>query len=356
MMIDAVPTKPRPRALISRDVRALLGAALALVFVAWLASTNGMLDIPITTTLEAVWKGITGRAAQLEGLEAIVWNLRLPRVIFGALVGATLAAAGAAMQGLFRNPLADPYLMGTASGAAFGATIAIFATGTQALAFAVGMFSSTSSLVPLFAFLGAFGAVMLTLWLSRMGRKSNSSLVLSGVIVGAMLTAVTTYIQMRDADRMRAVFSWTLGNLSLAGWSEVLAVLPYAVLGMIALWIFSRSLDALQLGDDTASTLGIRVDRIKLFVVIAASLATAAAVSYAGIIGFVGLIAPHVMRTLGGPAHRTLIPSSAIAGAALLVLSDLGARVLIRPQELPVGIVTTLLGGPFFLWLLRRKS
>jgi iron complex transport system permease protein len=147
-----------------------------------------------------------------------------------------------------------------------------------------------------------------------------------------------------------------LGNLALAGWSEVLAVLPYAVLGMIALWVFSRSLDAMQLGDDTANTLGIRVERIKLFVVIAASLATAAAVSYAGIIGFVGLIAPHVMRRLGGPAHRTLIPSSAFAGAALLVLSDLGARVLIRPQELPVGIVTTLLGGPFFLWLLRRKS
>jgi iron complex transport system permease protein len=342
--------------MISRDVRALLGAAVVLVFVAWLASTNGTLDIPITTTLEAVWKGTTGRAAQLEGLEAIVWNLRLPRVVFGALVGATLAAAGAAMQGLFRNPLADPYLMGTASGAAFGATIAIFVTGTQALAFATGMFSSTSSLVPLFAFLGAFGAVMMTLWLSSMGRKSNSSLVLSGVIVGAMLTAITTYIQMHDADRMRAVFSWTLGNLALAGWSEVLAVLPYAVLGMIALWIFSRSLDALQLGEDTASTLGIRVDRIKLFVVIAASLATAAAVSYAGIIGFVGLIAPHVMRRIGGPAHRTLIPSSALAGAALLVLADLGARVLIRPQELPVGIVTTMLGGPFFLWLLRRKS
>jgi iron complex transport system permease protein len=355
MMIEVAPTKPRSRAMISRDVRALLGAAVVLVFVAWLASTNGTLDIPISTTLEAVWKGITGRAAQLEGLEAIVWNLRLPRVIFGALVGATLAAAGAAMQGLFRNPLADPYLMGTASGAAFGATVAIFATGTQALAFATGMFASTSSLVPLCAFLGAFGAVMLTLWLSSMGRKSNSSLVLSGVIVGAMLTAITTYIQMRDADRMRAVFSWTLGNLALAGWSEVLAVLPYALLGMAALWAFSRSLDALQLGEDTASTLGIRVDRIKLFVVIAASLATAAAVSYAGIIGFVGLIAPHVMRRLGGPAHRTLIPSSALAGAALLVLADLGARVLIRPQELPVGIVTTMLGGPFFLWLLRRK-
>ena len=354
-MIEAAQTKPRSRVTISRELRALLGAALALVFVAWLACTNGTLDIPIITTLEAVWKGVSGRAAQLEGLEAIVWNLRLPRVIFGAVVGATLAAAGAAMQGLFRNPLADPYLTGTASGAAFGATVAIFASGTQALAFASGMFSGTSSLVPLCAFLGAFGAVMLTLWLSSMGRKSNASLVLSGVIVGAMLTAITTYIQMYDADRMRAVFSWTLGNLALAGWSEVLTVLPYALLGMTALWMFSRSLDALQLGEDTASTLGVRVDRLKLFVVIAASLATAAAVSYAGIIGFVGLIAPHVMRRLGGPAHRALIPASALAGAALLVLADLGARVLIRPQELPVGIVTTMLGGPFFLWLLRRK-
>ena len=337
-------------------------AAIALVLVVLFAATNGTLDIPVSTTLEAAWKGITGRSASLEGLEAIVWNVRLPRVIFGVLVGATLAAAGAAMQGLFRNPLADPYLTGAASGAAFGATVAIFLTGSQAAAFMTGLFQSgqTSSLVPVFAFVGAFGAVLLTLWLSRIGQGSktanSNSLVLAGVVVGAMLVSVSTYIQMRDADRMRAVFSWTLGNLSLAGWNEVLAVLPYAVVGGVTLWALSRSLDALQLGEDTARTLGIRVNLLRLLVVLASSLVTAAAVAFAGIIGFVGLVAPHVMRRLAGPSHRVLIPASMLAGAILLVLADLGARVLTRPEELPVGIVTTLIGGPFFLWLLRRKA
>jgi iron complex transport system permease protein len=152
------------------------------------------------------------------------------------------------------------------------------------------------------------------------------------------------------------VLAWTLGNLSLVGWSEVLKVLPYALLGAVALIILARALDALQLGEDTARTLGVRLERVQLAVVVAASLSTAAAVSFVGVIGFVGLIAPHVMRRLVGPGHRLLLPASALAGAILLVLADLGARVLHRPEELPVGILTTLIGGPFFLWLLRRRA
>ena len=173
-----------------------------------------------------------------------------------------------------------------------------------------------------------------------------------------MITAVTTFIQLFDADRLRAVFSWTLGNLSLAGWSEVLAVLPVAVLGFVALLFLAKPLDALQLGEDTAQTLGIRVLHLKIAVIVAASLMTAAAVSFAGIIGFVGLVAPHIMRRLLGASHRPLLLASGLAGSSLLLLSDLGARILIRPQELPVGIITTLLGGPFFLWFMRtgRKN
>ncbi len=336
----------------SRAGLILLGTGLLLVLVMVFAISNGTLEITPNLTLNAIWKGLTGQ--KLEGLESIVWNLRLPRVVFGALVGASLAACGAAFQGLFRNPLADPYLMGSASGAALGATIAVFITGTAGASFAAGLFSSSSQLVPVLAFVGALGAVMLTLALSRFARGGNA-LILSGVIVGGILTSVSTYIQLHDADRMRAVFSWTLGNLSLAGWSEVLSILPYSLFGILALMLLSRALDALQLGEDTASTLGIQVDRIKLFTVIAASLVTAAAVSFAGIIGFVGLVAPHAMRRLGVANHRVLIPASSIAGAILLVLADLFARVLTRPQELPVGVVTTLVGGVFFLFLMRRK-
>jgi iron complex transport system permease protein len=216
----------------SRALTVLLGVGLLLVAIMIFAISNGTLEITPNLTVSAIWKGILGQ--KLEGLEVIVWNLRLPRVVFGALVGASLAACGTAFQGLFRNPLADPYLMGSASGAALGATIAVFGTGTASAGFAAGLFSSGSQLVPVLAFLGALGAVMLTLALSRLARGGNA-LILSGVIVGGILTSVSTYIQLRDADRMRAVFSWTLGNLSLAGWGEVGNVLPYSVLGMMAL-------------------------------------------------------------------------------------------------------------------------
>ena len=336
----------------SRAVLTLLGTGLTLVLVMVFAISNGTLEITPNLTISSIWKGLTGQ--KLEGLEIIVWNLRLPRVVFGALVGSSLAACGAAFQGLFRNPLADPYLMGSASGAALGVTIAVFVTGTASAGFAAGLFSSSSQLVPVLAFVGALGAVMLTLTLSRFARGANA-LILSGVIVGGILTSVSTYIQLHDTDRMRAVFSWTLGNLSLAGWQEVLNVLPYTLFGLVALMLLARALDALQLGEDTASTLGLNVDRIKLFTVMAASLVTAAAVSFAGIIGFVGLVAPHAMRRLGVANHRVLIPASSLAGASLLVLADLGARVLTRPAELPVGVVTTIVGGVFFLMLMRRK-
>ncbi len=342
----------KPVASNSRAFSVLFGVGLLLLIVMVFAVSNGTLEITPNITVSAIWKGILGQ--RLEGLEMIVWNLRLPRVVFGALVGASLAACGAAFQGLFRNPLADPYLMGSASGAALGATVAVFATGTASASFAAGLFASSSQLVPILSFAGALGAVMLTLALSRFARGANA-LILSGVIVGGILTSISTYIQLRDADRMRAVFSWTLGNLSLAGWQEVLNVLPYSVLGIFSLLLLARALDALQLGEDTASTLGLNVDRIKLLTVIAASLVTAAAVSFAGIIGFVGLVAPHAMRRLGVANHRILIPASSLAGAILLVLADLVARVLTRPQELPVGVVTTLIGGIFFLVLMRRK-
>jgi iron complex transport system permease protein len=338
-----------------RSSLVILTALAFMLLAALLAVSNGTLEITPIQTWNAILNGILGKP--LEGLEAIVWNLRLPRVAFAILVGAALAASGVAMQGVFQNPLADPYLVGVASGAAFGATIAIFLTSSAAPSFAPTLFSARaagSGLVPLFAFCGAMLAVSLTVLLSSSTKGNRNALILSGVVIGSMITAVTTFIQLFDADRLRAVFSWTLGNLALAGWSEVQVVLPVAVLGFVVLLLLAKPLDALQLGEDTAQTLGIRVLWLKIIVIIAASLMTAAAVSFAGIIGFVGLVAPHIMRRLCGAAHRPLIIASALAGSSLLLLSDLGARTFIRPQELPVGIVTTLLGGPFFLWLMRQ--
>ena len=336
-----------------------LSIGVALVLSMLLSAGSGALSVSLRVTLESLWGGLRGQTQTFDTLHAIVWDLRLPRVVLGALVGASLGCSGAAMQGLFRNPLADPYLLGVASGASFGATLAMTLTGQLAVAFADVPFapSSSETLVPILAFLGAIGAVFATLALTQSRRGAKlPSILLAGVVVGSVLTSLTTYLILRDADRLRAVFSWTLGNLSTASWPQVVRAAPYAAAGMLCLYAFARGLDALQLGEDTARTLGVDARRVRLGVIIGASLATAAAVSFVGIIGFVGLAAPHIVRRLGTVNHRSLLPTSALAGATLLVLSDLGARVLIRPGELPVGFVTTLLGGPFFLWLLRRQS
>jgi iron complex transport system permease protein len=211
--------------------------------------------------------------------------------------------------------------------------------------------------VPAFAFVGAAGAVLAVLALSRAGRSSgSSSLLLAGIVVGSILVATDECLLLLDADRLRAVFSWTLGNLSLASWPDVARAGPYALAGMALLFALARGIDAMALGDETARTLGVNTRLLRAGVIAGASLATAATVAYVGAIGFIGLVAPHAMRRLGPPGHRVLLPASALAGAALLVIADLGARTVIRPAELPVGIVTTLAGGPFFLWLLRRES
>ena len=333
----------------------ILLSNVALLLVSLLVSlSSGYLNLSLETTALAMWHGLSGHA--LEGNEAIVWNMRLPRALFGALVGASLAVAGTALQGLFRNPLADPYLTGAASGAALGATLAIFATGGAAGGFAASFFQAGigSSLIPIFAFVGAVGAVLLTLLFARLSRGGPNSLILAGVVVGSLLGAVTTFVQLHDADRMKAAFSWALGSLSLAGWSELKAVLTFAVLGFAGVMGLARALDALQLGDDTASSLGLKLPRIKLALVGLAALLTASSVSYAGLIGFVGLVAPHLCRLLIGPSHRLLLPMSALGGATLLVLSDWLSKVVTSPQEQPVGLITTLIGAPFFLWLMAR--
>ncbi|MGY2897192.1 FecCD family ABC transporter permease [Deinococcus sp. UYEF24] len=334
-------SSPTSRPRLNLAGRTLLLLVLVLLAVL-LAVGLGSVNIAPGETLLAVWHGMSGQA--LSGNEVIVWQLRFPRVALGLLVGASLALCGGAYQGVFRNPLADPYLMGVASGAGLGATAAV-------------VLGWNTALVPVAAMAGALLSVALSLTLARVGRSLPPvRLILSGVVVGSIMTAFSTYLLLLTEDRVRQVFSFTLGNLAFGGWTQVLTVLPYAAVGGGLLLLLARALNMLQLGDLTARSLGLPVERLRLAVIVAASLVTAAAVSYAGIIGFVGLVTPHLVRRLWGSDYRVLLPVSALAGGGLLVLSDLLARTLTRPTELPVGVVTTLLGGPFFLYLLRKSG
>lgn len=315
------------------------GLVLLLLSAVVLGTGLGSVNVPPGEVLGALWRGVTGQ--ELAGNDVIVWQIRLPRVVMGVLVGASLSVCGGAFQGVFRNPLADPYLLGVASGSALGATIAIVAGWPR-------------TLIPVTALLLALAAVTCTLALAREGRRfPPNRLILAGVVVGSVLSAATTALILRGEDRARQVLAYTLGDLGFSGWPDVLTVLPYAALGGGALLLLARALDTLQLGELTARSLGVPVERLRLITVVAASVATAGAVAYVGVIGFVGLIVPHVVRLMFGPGHRTLLPLSALLGGALLVYADLLARTTPLSQ---VGIVTTLLGGPFFLWLLRRQS
>jgi len=293
----------------------------------------------------------------LLGLEEnpIVTELRLPRVLAGVLVGAALGVSGAAFQGLFRNPLADPYLMGSASGAAFAVTLFASLLGGLSPAFSQhAVFQHLPLSATFFGFVGALSATLLTLVLAG-GVARTGELVLAGVVVGSVLTGLTTYLMMQDADRVRAVFAYTLGNLAFAGWEGVRVLALFLALAFPPLLFLGRVLNALGLGEETAKSLGLPLEALKLLLLGAASLLTAAAVAQAGIIGFVGLVTPHLLRRLLGEDYRLLLPASALGGGALLTLADLLARTLARPAELPVGVVTTLLGGPFFLYLMWRR-
>jgi iron complex transport system permease protein len=273
--------------------------------------------------------------------------VRFPRVALGAVVGATLALAGGAYQGVFRNPLADPFLLGVAAGAGLGATFAIVAGGGS-----VGPFQ----LLPAAAFVGAVGGVLLTYGLGRsVGDRTASTLILAGVAVAAFLTAAQTYLQQQNTDDLRVVYAWLFGRLTTTGWREVALVLPYTVVAAVVILLHRRLLDVLSVGDGEAAALGIAVGRVRIIVVIAATLGTAAAVAVSGLIGFVGIIVPHAVRLLVGSSYRIVLPLAAVLGAAFLVGADLAARTMISPAELPIGVVTAFIGAPFFVVVLRTS-
>jgi iron complex transport system permease protein len=277
--------------------------------------------------------------------QAIVWQLRLPRVVLAALVGAMLAAGGASYQGVLRNSLADPYLLGVAAGAGLGATIAIVAG------------SGGSLVLPAAAFFGAMLAVALTYVVAAAGgtRASGYAIILAGVAVAAMLTAVQTYLQQQHTDEIRQIYNWILGSFSVATWSDVRLVLPYIAVSCAVLLAHRRMLDVLRVGADEAGTLGIHPGRTRLVIVGVATLGTAAAVSVSGLIGFVGIIVPHAVRLTTNASYRVVLPVSMVAGAAFLVLADLVARTVQAPTELPIGVVTAVVGAPFFLIVLRSR-
>ncbi|WP_019551141.1 FecCD family ABC transporter permease [Thermus scotoductus] len=316
-----------------------------------------LLALVLGVALGAVSLPVGEVVSALLGLKEnpIVTEMRLPRVLGGMLVGAALGVAGASFQGLFRNPLADPYLMGSAAGAAFAVTLLAAFLGGLSPAFAQhAVFQSLPLSATLFGFFGALLATLVTLVLAG-GAARTGELVLAGVVVGSVLTGATTYLMLQDADRVRAVFAYTLGNLAFLGWPGVKALLLFFLVAFPPLLLLGRVLNALQLGEDVAKSLGLPLEGLKLLLLLAASLLVAAAVAQAGIIGFVGLITPHLLRRFLGEDYRLLLPASALGGAALLALADLLARTLTRPAELPVGVVTTLLGGPFFLYLMWRR-
>ena len=277
----------------------------------------------------------------------ILWQIRLPRVILAALVGLLLSISGVILQGILRNPLADPYIIGISAGGAVGAAISI-TLGAQFVVF--GMSS-----VPATSFIFALSAVFIVYKLSQVaGKTAPETLILAGVALSAFCAAILSLIIIMSGS-LQTIYFWLLGSLSSASWSDVLTVIPYAVLGSGAAYFFSKELNALLLGEEMASTLGVDVENTRLILIGAASIMTAAAVSVSGLIGFVGLIVPHWIRLIIGPNHRLLIPVSALSGMLLMVVADTIARTILSPLEIPIGIIMALVGAPFFLYLLRRR-
>jgi iron complex transport system permease protein len=300
--------------------------------------------------LADVWRVLTGRPPQaVEQAAVIVLTLRLPRTALILLAGAALGASGAAYQGVFRNPLADPYLIGAASGAGLGAVLAMSVNWPYTTA---GLFA-----VPAAAFAGALAAVFLVYLLARVGKTlPTTNLILAGVAFSAFATALTSYLMLQSTGELRRAIAWLLGGSTFTGWGPVLVILPFLLVGLGGLLLSGHSLNVLQFGDDQARQMGLPVGRARTVVLLAASLATASAVAFSGIIGFIGLIVPHVMRLWLGADYRRLLPLAMIGGAAALLFADVLARVVMAPQELPVGVVTALAGAPFFVWVLRRAK
>ncbi len=321
----------------------LLALFIMLVLVIIVGVWIGSVDIPFMTTLKILLSRlpfVNITPAWEDSLAVIILESRLPRVMLAGIVGAALSMAGATYQGLFHNPLADPYLLGIAQGAALGAVIGF-------------MFPGQGNLVPLFAFAGALLSVAIVYALAGRG-MSLTTLVLAGVALGAFLGAIVSFLTITSGQTMRGILFWLSGSLALSQWSEFEIVLPVVLVGGILLILFSRHLNIMQLDEAQAKALGVNVEKERMFLIIIATMITAASVSFTGIIGFVGIIIPHAVRLIWGPDYRFLLPLSFLSGAIFLILADLVART-VGPGEIPIGVITALCGAPFFLYLLHHN-
>jgi len=329
----------------------MLGLLIVLLAVVIIAAAFGSVQIPFLTTsnilisrlplveITPTWTG---------AMETIILDIRLPRVILAGLVGAALATAGATYQGLFRNPLADPYLIGVAQGAALGAVAGFLLP--------PAWHNAGFGIIPLLAFFGALVSTAIVYSLARVGKTLPvTTLILAGVALGALLASIVSYLIISSGEKMHGIMFWLMGSFSLSQWSEVTIVLPCVLLGLVIMLLYARPLNIMQLDEEQAQQLGINVERLKLVLLVAATLITAAAVSFVGIIGFVGIIVPHAVRLIWGADHRFLLPLSVLTGAIFLIIADLIARTALAPTEIPIGVITAICGAPFFLYLLRRR-
>jgi iron complex transport system permease protein len=320
-----------------------LSSFIILLLALLLSIAIGSVFIP----LNEMWNVLRG--AGDETFASIIWKIRLPRTVLVALTGAALGISGTSYQGLFRNPLADPYLIGVASGAGLGAVIAMSIQWPYSF---WGLMA-----VPLTAFITALLTVSLVYAIARIGRTvPTTNLILAGVAISSFAASLTSFLMLRSTNEVRRALGWLLGGSIQGGWTPILAILPFLMIGVTVLLFNGHALNLLQFGDDQAQQLGLNVTRRRALILVAASLITATAVSFSGIIGFIGLIVPHLMRLWSGADYRRLLPLSLLGGASALLISDVIARVALAPQEIPVGIVTALAGAPFFLWVLRRSK
>ncbi|MGC5342769.1 FecCD family ABC transporter permease [Streptomyces sp. DT24] len=323
------------------------GLLAALIVCCLLSAGLGAYNIPLGDVVSSFQHrmGLGGSALDRVG-ESVLWNVRLPRVVLALLVGASLGCAGALMQGVFGNPLAEPGVIGISAGAAVGAVASI----------ALGLSFFGNWTITVCAFAAGLATVLLVYTLSRSGGRTEVvTLILTGIAVNAFAGAlIGLFIFFADNAQITQITFWQLGSLAQATWPKVLAVLPCAVLGLLVAPFYARKLDLLALGERPARHLGVDVERLRIVLVLVVALLTAAAVAVAGIISFVGLLVPHLLRMANGPGHRFLVPGSALGGALVLVAGDLAARTVADPAELPLGVLTALFGSPFFFWLLRR--
>jgi iron complex transport system permease protein len=332
----------------------LILACLAFLLVSIIISTTlGSIDISfkkvasiLTAHLFSWAEAAPGTGTSVE--DSIIWQIRFPRVLLALFLGMGLSAAGAGFQGVLRNPLAEPYLLGVSSGCALGAVIAII-TGWKNV---LGIWS-----LPFFAFLSGFISLFIVYRIAAMGKSMQvESIILSGVILNAFLSAVLAMLLILNGDEQSEILFWLMGSLSLKSWPMVWVLIPYVLAGTAALWLLARVMNIFSLGDKQAFHTGVSVTRLRLAVLCISSLTAAACVSVSGIIGFIGLVVPHLARLLTGPDYRKLIPLSALVGGTLVLWSDNLARLVISPEELPLGVITAFLGGPFFIFLMHRKG